>query len=398
MRVRTACLALTLATWAAACADSAPPSVEQQRVDALFAEQIQTGQPGCAIGVARGDEILYRRGYGVATLDHQVSITPDTVFDVGSVTKQVTASTIMLLALDGALSPNDDIRTYLPELPDYGAVITIRHLLHHTSGIRDYLNLMALGGREFYAPISHQDIVDLMARQRALNAVPGARYRYSNTGYMLLATIVERVSRQTFGTFARERIFQPLGMTRSFLYENAEQVVPDRSTGYAPGDAGQFRMVHNYSFAMAGDLLRWSQALATDAVAGPEFTRLMLERGALGNGEPLDYAAGLTLGEYRGLGTVGHGGSTWGFRAQVVRFPDDGVAIAVLCNREDVNPRALVDGIADLYLADQLGPRPEPRPRRARDRSGKDLILVATDLVDFTGDFYSEELDATYHL
>ncbi len=407
MRVRTAWLALTFATWTTACVDSAPPHVEPQRVDALFAEQIQTGQPGCAVGIARGDNVLFRRGYGMATLDHGVAITPETVFDVGSVTKQVTASSIMLLALDGALSANDDIRTYLPELPDYGAVMTIRHLLHHTSGIRDYLNLMALGGREFYAPISHQDIVELMARQRALNAVPGARYRYSNTGYMLLATIVERVSGQTFGTFARERIFEPLGMTRSFLYENAEQVVSDRATGYAPGDAGQFRMVHNYSFATAGDgqlyttvgdLLRWSQALATDAVAGPEFTRLMLERGVLGNGEPLDYAAGLAIGEYRGLGTIGHGGSTWGFRAQVMRFPDDGVTIAVLCNREDANPRALVDGVADLYLDDQLGPRPEPRPRRAREVSRTEPPPVVGDLADFAGDFYSEELDATYHV
>ena len=407
MKIRTACLALTLATWAAACVDSTPPSVEQQRVDTLFAEQIQTDQPGCAVGIARGDNILFSHGYGVATLDHRVPITPDTVFDVGSVTKQFTASSIMLLALDGALSADDDIRTYLPELPDYGTVITIRHLLHHTSGIRDYLNLMALGGREFYAPISHQAIVELMARQRALNAVPGMRYRYSNTGYMLLATIVERVSEQTFGAFARERIFEPLGMTRSFLYENAEQVVSDRATGYAPGDADQFRMVHNYSFATAGDgqlyttvgdLLRWSQALATDAVAGPEFTHLMVKRGVLGNGEPLDYAAGLAIGEYRGLGTVGHGGSTWGFRAQVVRFPDDGVAIAVLCNREDVNPRALVDGVADLYLADQLGPRPEPRPRRARDGARATPTLVVGDLADFAGTFYSTELDATYHV
>ena len=256
----------------AAYAGPAPPAIGE-RVDAMVAEQVAATAPGCAVGVARGDEILHARGYGLANLDHGVAITPDTVFDVGSVTKQFTAASIVLLSLDGALGLGDDIRAHLPELPDYGATVTIDHLLHHTSGVRDYLNLMALSGREFYAPISHLDIVELMARQRALNHAPGERYSYSNTGYMLLATIVERVSGRSFGTFARERIFEPLGMTATFLYEDAEQVVPNRATGYAPGFGGRFRMVHNFSFATAGDgqlyttvgdLLRWSRAFATD--------------------------------------------------------------------------------------------------------------------------------------
>jgi CubicO group peptidase (beta-lactamase class C family) len=201
-------LVFILATCSAGCNAPAPPRLGQE-FDALFAEQIRPGQPGCAIGIGQGDEIVFSRSYGVSTLDHAVPITPATVFDVGSVTKQFTAASIMLLALDGALSPDDDIRTYLPELPDDGTAITIRHLLHHTSGVRDYLNLMSLAGREFYAPITHLDIVELMARQRALNTEPGARYRYSNTGYMLLATIVERVSGETFDAFARARIFGP---------------------------------------------------------------------------------------------------------------------------------------------------------------------------------------------
>ena len=385
------------------------PATTGERVDALVGEQVAATAPGCAVGVAQGGDILHARGYGLANLDHGIPTTADTVFDVGSVTKQFTAASIVLLSLDGALGLGDDIRTYLPELPDYGPTITIDHLLHHTSGVRDYLNLMALAGREFYAPISHLDIVELMARQRALNHAPGERYRYSNTGYMLLATIVERVSGQSFGTFARERIFDPLGMTASFLYEDAEQVVPHRATGYAPGAGDGFRMVHNFSFATAGDgqlyttvgdLLRWSRAFATDQVAGPEFTALMLAPGALADGEAVGYGAGLSLGDYRGLTTNGHGGSTWGFRAQLMRFPHHGLAVAVLCNREDASPGRLANGIVDLYLADHLEPAAEPRSLRGRRRQPDEVAAATTRVVpgDYEGSFYSEELDARFHI
>ncbi len=393
----------------AACAGPASPTTGEQ-VDGLVGELVAATAPGCAVGVARGDTVLYAQGYGLANLDHGVAITPDTVFDVGSVTKQFTAASIVLLSLDGALSLGDDVRTYLPELPDYGQTITIDHLLHHTSGVRDYLNLMALGGREFYAPISHLDIVELLARQRGLNSPPGDRYSYSNTGYMLLATIVERVSGQTFGTFARERIFDPLGMTATFLYEDAEQVVPHRATGYAPDAGDRFRMVHNFSFATAGDgqlyttvgdLLRWSHAFTTDQVAGPDFTAVMLTPGTLATGQATRYGAGLALGEYRSLATNGHGGSTWGFRAQLVRFADHGLSVAVLCNREDVNPGRLANGIVDLYLAEHLGPALEPgslRPRRGGPR--REVAADTTRIVpgDYEGSFYSEELDARHHI
>ena len=409
MKRRAATATTLLMAALAAYAGPAPPAAGE-RVDALVREQVAATGPGCAVGVARGGDVLHARGYGLANLDHGVAITPDTVFDVGSVTKQFTAASIVLLSLDGALALGDDVREHLPELPDYGPTITIEHLLHHTSGVRDYLNLMALAGREFYAPISHLDIVELMARQRALNHPPGERYSYSNTGYMLLATIVERVSGRGFGTFARERIFDPLGMTASFLYEDAERVVPHRATGYAPGGDGGFRMVHNFSFATAGDgqlyttvgdLLRWSRAFATDGVAGPDFTAAMLAPGTLADGEMLGYGGGLFLGEYRGLTTNGHGGSTWGFRARLVRSPDHELAVAVLCNREDANPGRLANGIVDLYLADHLEPAAEPgRPRGRRGGRPREAAAAPTPIVpgDYEGSFYSEELDARHHI
>ena len=403
---------------ASACLNPDTPTIDQ-RVDSLFAERVAPGAPGCAVGVSRGDTVLYTHGYGIANLDYDIPVTPDTVFDVGSVTKQFTAASIVLLSLDGALSLDDDVRVHLPELPDYGDPITIRHLLHHTSGLRDYLNLMALAGREFCAPISHQDIVELMARQRRLNSMPGERYRYSNTGYMLLATIVDRVAGRTYGEYAHERIFEPLGMTRSFLYENPERIVTGRATGYAPDGDDGYRMVHNYRFATAGDgqlyttvgdLLRWSHALMSDTVAGPQLGAAMLSRGTLANGEALAYGTGLALGEYRGLTTNGHGGSTWGFRAQVVRFPEDNLAVAVLCNREDVNPRRLAYSVADIYLEDRVGPPPAADPGQPRRSTRPPTTTASVDPVepvepvdmvgidDYVGDFYSEELDVTYHL
>ena len=391
----------------AACSNPDSTTIEQH-VDRLFEAQISTNTPGCAVGASRGSDVLYTNGYGIANLDYTLPITADTVFDVGSVTKQFTAASIVLLSLDGALSLDDNVRSHLPELPDYEPPITIRHLLHHTSGIRDYLNLMALGGREFYAPIRHQDIVELLARQHALNSSAGERYSYSNTGYMLLATIVERVSGKSYGTFARERIFEPLDMTQSFLYEDAERIVSNRGTGYAPGGNQGYRVVHNYSFATAGDgqlyttvgdLLRWSHAVLSNQVGGPEFGQLMLRRGTLDSGEPLDYGAGLTLGTYRGRLTNGHGGSTWGFRAHLVRFPEADFTVAVLCNREDVNPRALAYDVADLYLDDRLGAVDETRPaRRRQSNRPPDHLSTPDKLDDYVGDFYSVELDVTYHV
>ncbi len=401
---------LVVTVFAVACAGEDPTPTLSDQIDAVFLSELTDDGPGCALGVGRGDTTAFARGYGLANLDHRIPITPQTVFDVGSVTKQFTAASTVLLAQDGALSLDDDIRDQLPELPDYESPIRVRDLLQHTSGVRDYLNLMALGGRDFYAPIRHQDIVELLARQQALVDPPGSRYRYSNTGYMLAATIVERVSGQRFDQFAEARIFGPLGMTASFLYEDAEQVVPNRATGYAPAgpDEAGFRMVHNYPFATAGDgqlyttvedLLVWSRAFMADGVGGPEFTARMLSPGELADGSRTEYGGGLVLGGYRGLTTQSHGGSTWGFRAHLVRVPEQGAAVAVLCNREDANPRRLANQVLDLILTDALEPAEPTTPREPRPRPEPEpaaqVQLVAG---DFDGSFYSEELDARYHL
>jgi CubicO group peptidase (beta-lactamase class C family) len=222
-------------------------------VDAVFASWDVPGSPGCALAVAQDGALVYSRGYGYANLDYDIPITPQTVFDVASVTKQFNAASLSMLVLEGKLSLDDNVRKWLPELPEYEWPITLRHMLHHTSGLRDYLNLFPLAGRDDYYPISHSQILAMMSRQRALISPPGDQHRYSNTAYMLLSQVLERAGGQSLGEIAQERIFEPLGMDDSFMYENLEVIVPRRATGYARDDDGRVRIVHNYNFDVAGD-------------------------------------------------------------------------------------------------------------------------------------------------
>ena len=374
-------------------------------IDAVFANWNRPGGPGCALAVAVDGKQVYTRGYGYANLDYDIPVTPQTVFDVASITKQFVAASITMLALEGKLSLDDGVRTWLPELPEYDQVITLRHMIGHTSGLRDYLNLFPLAGRDHYYPISHAQILAMMSRQRALNFPPGQQYLYSNTAYMLLAQVVERASGQTLGDFVKARIFQPLGMTGSLMYDNYERIIPRRATGYDVEADGRVRMVHNYNFDVAGDgqmyttvedLLRWDDYL--HGADKPAIYQAMLTEGRLSSGEPTGYAQGIELGEYRGLNTVQHTGSSWGSRSVLIRFVEPALSIAIACNDGNSSPLRLAREVADHLLADQLEPRAEPDDDgAANDEPAADPFVLGTvQLSAYTGTFFSEELDATY--
>ncbi len=355
-------------------------------VDAVFASWDLPGSPGCALAVAQDGVLVYSRGYGYANLDYDIPITPQTVFDVASVTKQFNAASLSMLALEGKLSLDDNVREWLPELPEYEWPITLRSMLHHTSGLRDYLNLFPLAGRGDYFPISHGQILAMMSRQRALISPPGEEYRYSNTAYMLLAQVLERAGGQSLGEMTQERIFEPLRMEGSLMYENSEEIIPRRATGYDRDDDGRLRIVHNYNFDVAGDgqlystvedLLRWDHYL--HGAEKPAIYSMMMTEGHLNNGDPTGYAQGIRLDEYRALRTVGHSGSSWGFRTRLVRFVEPGLGIAIACNADFANPGKLAQRVADYYLADRLGPEsgdeaPGPDPQitdAANARAGR---------------------------
>jgi CubicO group peptidase (beta-lactamase class C family) len=399
---------------AVACAGPADPltgpevGADNAAVDAIFASWDRPDSPGCALAVARNGDLFYSRGYGYANLDYDIPITPQTVFDVASVTKQFVAAVANMLALEGKLSLDDDVRRWLPELPEYDSPITLRHLIFHTGGLRDYLNLFPLAGAGDYYSVSREQLLAMMSRQRAPVFAPGERYEYSNTGYMLLAHALERAAGKSIGELARERIFEPLGMDGSRMYENREEIIPRRATGYHRDDAGELRIVHNYSFEIAGDgqlyttvedLLRWDDYL--HGAERPAIHESMLTEGALNSGESIGYAHGITPGEYRGLRTVGHGGHSWGFLTELRRYVEPALAIAVSCNAEYGDPGDLARRVADHYLANQLGPaESEVEGENDADEEDEDSprppSLSSGELAGFAGSFFSSELDATY--
>lgn len=376
-------------------------------VDAVFESWDRPGSPGCALAVAQGGAMIYARGYGYANLDYGTPITPQSVFDVASITKQFVAASLNMLEMEGKLSLDDNIRQWLPELPEYEWPITLRHMIYHTSGLRDYLNLFPLAGRNHYFPISHAQILDMMSRQRALVFPPGERYLYSNTAYMLLAQVVERASGKPFGEFTEEHIFKPLRMHGSLMYDNYEQIIPRRATGYDRDADGQVRMVHNYNFDVPGDgqlystvedLLAWDNYL--HGSEKPQIYASMLTEGALNNGDPIDLAQGLFLEEYRGLRTIYHTGSSWGSQSVLMRFVEPALAIAIACNDGNSDPQRLAWQVADHYLADQLAAvsreeKPggvEPAARKHPEAPS----LMSGQLAELAGTYFSAELDATY--
>lgn len=344
------------------------PLDQRLLVDKVFAAFDRNDSPGCAVAIYRNGEIAYARGYGVASLEHRVPITPTTVFDIGSTSKQFTAFSILLLERDGKLSLDDDVQKYVPELQPLEPVITIRHLLHHTSGLRDYLTLWRLAGMKTENWTTQADAVRLAARQRRGNFPAGAEWLYSNTGYLLLGEIVQRVSGQSLREFAAARIFTPLGMAHTFFLDSHTEVIPGRATGYVPRDGGGFS-VDMSNFEQTGDgavqttvedLLRWDSNFYDPKVGD----RALLERaqavGALASGKKLDYAAGLMIGTYRGLPTVRHGGSWAGYRADLLRFPTARTSIACLCNVGSAMPSVFADRVAEIVLASQLAPKAGP--------------------------------------
>jgi CubicO group peptidase (beta-lactamase class C family) len=332
------------------------------KVDEIFTEYDKSSSPGCKVGLYQGAQIVYRRAYGMANLDHDVKLKPASVFHVASVSKQFTAAAILLLAGEGKLSIDDDVRKHIPELPDFGERITIRHLANHTSGIRDQWALLGLAGWRYSRDlITDDDVLDLLSRQKDLNFKPGERHVYSNSGYTLMAIIVGRVSGKTFREFTSERIFKPLGMVNTHFRDNFNEIVKDQAYGYAR-DGGEIRLsVTNFDTAGATSLMTtvedmalWHANFDDPKVGGAKLIAGLLDRGVLNDGRRIEYAFGITHGTYRGLPTVGHGGADAGYRSAYLRFPDQRVGIAVLCNLASTNPTVLAQRVADLYLANKV--------------------------------------------
>jgi CubicO group peptidase (beta-lactamase class C family) len=352
------------------------------RVDSVFS-RFTNATPGCAVGVSRHGRTVLAKAYGMSNLEYDVPLTTESIIEAGSVAKQFTAAAILLLAQQGKLSLDDRARKYIPELPDYGLPLTIRHMLNHTSGLRDWGTVAAVEGWPRGSRVhTHDHVLDIVARQRSLNFTPGSEYLYSNTGYNLLAIIVQRVSGRSFADFTRTEIFEPLGMARTSWRDDYTRIVKGRATAYSPRGNGfrlnmPFENVHGNGglLTTVADLLRWSANFDAAHVGGPPLLREQVRPGRLTSGREIEYAAGLRVARYRGVPEVSHSGSTAGYRAFLTRYPDQGLAVAILCNHAGADAVGRGHRVADIFLGAAASDPAQP----------KTVALTPTQLAARTG-------------
>ena len=335
---------------------------QSRAIDSIFREWDKDDVPGCALGVIKDGELVYARGYGLANMEYGIPNSAASVFRIGSTSKQFTAACIVLLAEQGRLSLDDNLKSFFPEFPGYAEKITVRHLLNHTSGIRDYLQLTYLKGfrdDDFYLD---EDVMRWLVNQEDLNFAPGDEFLYSNSGYWLLGQIVNKVSGKNMADFAREEIFMPLGMVDTHFHNDHRQIVKHRASGYAPKENGDFEismttldMIGDGGvFTTINDIKKWDDAFYASEVLSRSFWEEMTRQGVLNNGEVIEYASGLDIGSYKGLKTIRHGGAFVGFRAELLRFPEEHLSIAIFANRADANPSVKAEQVAGVLLKDKL--------------------------------------------
>ncbi|HEX5887311.1 MAG TPA: serine hydrolase domain-containing protein [Pyrinomonadaceae bacterium] len=378
---------LSTATWAQV-PDKAKVVAGAERAFEKFTKAYVAPAPGCAAAVSLNGEVVFEKAFGLADLEHNVPNTTQTIFESGSVAKQFTAAAFVLLQQDGKLSIDDPVRKYIPELPDYGSPLTIRHLLNHTAGLRDWGTVLSLTGVGRGDRVISQDLaLDVITHQRALDFTPGAEYSYSNSGYNLAAIIVERVSKQKFPAFVEERLFKPLGMKNSSWRDDYQRIVPGRAHAYSRPNNGPWRL--NMPFmnvygnggmlTTVGDWMKWNAMLDSHSLGAPLVNALETQ-GVLNDGRKIAYALGLVIGKYKGLKDVSHGGATAGYQTFLVRYPDNKVSVGVMCNGTSPGSGEIAASITDEIFG--------PFPETARTETPK---VAEDELKKFVGVWRSEK-------
>ena len=391
---------LALPNASTAQAVATPDRTNTGTIDQIFAKWTSSS-PGCAVGVAIGGKPVLLKAYGMADLEHDVRNTPETIFESGSVAKQFTALAVQLLAGDGKLSLDDPVRRYIPELPDYKVPLTIRHMLNHTSGLRDWGSVAGIAGaprttREY----THGHVLDIVSRQKSLNFEPGTKWSYSNTGFNLAAIIVSRVSGMSFAEFSKQRIFIPLGMTHTSWRDDHTRIVKGRAIAYSQ-EGGEYHIempfenVHGNGglLTTVGDLLIWNENFVNPKVGNAKLLSEMSAAGHFNDGKPLEYGLGLFVHNYRGVANINHSGSTAGYRAHLNRFPESRTSVAVLCNGSNGDATRSANLVSDVFLGDRLKPASvtiaaAPSPALNPPPSVEQLSVLA-------GTYWSEEAETT---
>lgn len=381
---------------------------EKTEVDKIFADWNKLDVPGGAMGVIKNGKLVYANGYGSADLEHDIKISPSTVFYIGSVSKQFVTFCILLLEEQGKLNLDDPIQKYLLDFPVYESPLTIRHFIHHTSGVRDYLTLMDLKGRNYLDHITIDEVYELIKRQSTLNFKPGEQYLYSNSCYFMLALIVEKVSGESIRKFAATTIFEPLGMRHTQFYDDNTNIIKNKAFSYAKDSTkknGFDNLIMRFDLVGSGgvystieDLYLWDQNFYHNKLGkgGQAIVTKMQQDGILNNGKSAGYAFALENGTYKGLKTVSHSGALAGYRAQLVRFPEQNFSVIILTNRDDADPVTKSYQVADVFLKDNLIEPKSKVENLKRESAPKPTPIVNFNAEDYVGNFYSEELDATY--
>lgn len=374
---------------------------KNDKVDSIFKQYLKPGSPGCALSVMKDGEIVYQQGYGYANLEHNVPILPSTVFNIGSTAKQFTAFSIALLEDEGKLSYDDDIREYLPEMHDFGQPITIRHLIHHTSGLRgSFPELLALAEWRDADATTSADVFWLLKAQRELNYPPGEEYMYVNSNYLLMALICERVSGQSFAGFCQERIFDPLGMTHSFINDSIVKMIPGRALGYYEGEDGNWNNAPltdsvigpTNVYTTVEDLAKWDENFYTGEIGGRVIIERMEKPGILNDGMEIDYAFGLMVGpahRHRDWQMIEHGGGQGGYGSWMVRFPELHLSVVVLFNHFLFNMRAYALEVADLFLEDNQTPETRADEGAAPHKADASIKLSPEQLEKWAGTYFN---------
>jgi len=330
---------------------------QENQIDTLFAQYDRNYTSGCAVGVIKDGRFIYKKSFGMANLDYDIPITSESKFELASVSKQFYAACVALLYLDGKLDLDDDVRKYIPELPDYGKVITIKHLIYHTSGLRDVLDMMLMSGRrseDYY----HTELgLKLICQQKYLDFIPGEKYSYSSSGYLLLTVIVHRLSGKSMREYAEEYLFKPLGMNSTHFNDNHTDIIKNRVVSYDEDDGVFYNNYQNF-VAFAGgnvitnlnDLHKWNNNFDTAAIGGKKFVELMVSQGCLDNKEKIEYGFGLKHGVHNGTPTIYHGGVMFGFYNHFVRFPAKSLSVIVLANCWNCDAHDLAYEVADIFI------------------------------------------------
>ncbi len=366
-------------------------TLPNDQVDEIFAPWDSNDTPGAAVAIIKEGSIIYKKGYGLANLEYDIPIRPSSVFHIASISKQFTVFSILLLEKQGKLSLDDDIRKYIPEVPDFGKTITLRHLASHTSGLRDQWNLLSMAGWRMDDVITKEHILKLVSKQKELNFDPGEEYAYCNTGFTLLAEVVSRISDMSFAEFTNANIFEPLKMNNTLFYDDHEKIVENRAYSYYADSTGYKKSVLNYAnvgatslFTTVEDLSLWSMNFSSMKIGDTTMINKMNTPAILNNGETFGGALGQFVGKYKGLNEIQHGGADAGYRSYLTRFPDENFSVIVFSNSAEFSSGTMAHKVVDIYLKDNI----EPEVKEVKDEKSTETISVDSNLLNtYIGDF-----------